>query len=177
MDQSEIEKLVCKSCWQDFSSTDAFWETCNSEPGAYLPPSTTLRALNNTQAMPPDKCNWCVFLKINFQYNTDAVVDVKFLQSHCWIDAPSGRNNCQVLTERSSCDVFTFSDADDNCAAYVTARPVQTNMSTQSTFDQMKGCLWACDSHGSCSPQHDVALPTRVIQVSPRQTPTQPRIL
>jgi hypothetical protein len=137
LDLSEIKKLVCESCWRDFFSTDDFWEVC--KPDTYVHPgrSATHQDFDRERASSSDACNWCVFVEeIYTDPSSSRTMDVKLQQfEHDMVDVPAGTNQCRIKTDQGGVSAFSFTDADDNCAPYVTARPVQPNVGTQAAFE------------------------------------------
>ena len=177
MDDSGIQNLVCESCWEGLFSTEDFWEACQGDPTRSGPlHAATHRAVHVKKGSPSGMCEWCAFIKTTNYASGELVGDIRFGQARDNTHTPIGRNHWRFDTERHKFQVLAFTDAEDKAAAYVTARPVQTNVNTCAAIAQVKAWLEACESHANCSPMHGVPLPTRVIQVSPRESPTRSRI-
>jgi hypothetical protein len=77
----------------------------------------------------------------------------------------------------SSLLVSAYTRQDDRAAQFVTARPLQTDVSSPAAGLQIATWMEKCKVHDCCSAHSDTPLPLRVIEVSPKERPDHPRLL
>jgi hypothetical protein len=66
---------------------------------------------------------------------------------------------------------------DDRAAQFVTARPLQTDVSSPAAKLQIAAWMESCQKHDCCATSSDVPLPSRVIELNPQKNPGRPRLL
>src|SRR5436305_81019 len=71
----------------------------------------------------------------------ELVGDIRFGHARDNIHTPIGRNHWRFNTEGHKFQVLAFTNAEDKAAAYVTARPAQTNVNTCAAITQVKAWL------------------------------------
>lgn len=194
MEKTHPRDLVCARCWRDLFDTEAFERCCNYD--RYTRPTggggdpveaTATGTIGETRAAALSGCGWCAHLMTFFNDEWEQEDTVKTLIYPAMIktctpeganlfylevtaDSPEGRHSSWGLF------LHAFTCEDDPASPYVTARPVQTHVSSDSAVQQLQCWLGGCREHETCSdPHRERALPTRIIDVSPAGC-QQPRL-
>ena len=187
--------LVCTRCWTEFFDTQSFEEccTCPPESRGYHGQGTTEAkwTVQDVRVAASAGCGWCAhietFLASEDELQGDCVVTVSLSPTSIRSTTPQGANifylaiGCTTSTGKSAGSwalfLHAFTDAGDDAAEYVTARPLRTDVGGQHAASQIKIWLGECDENHQCREQRsDSPLPRRVIEVSPSGG-QQPRII
>lgn len=131
-------------------------------------------------------CTWCAYIRsfIEDAWMPEYEVTTDLITTHMKSCTPNGRNifhlniTCNSPTGKwvggSSLFLHAWTVVNDSASAYVTARPVRTNVDSGAARMQVVKWLEEFEGHDCCSASlRDSNLPTRVIEVSPpgRQHP------
>ena len=185
-----MKDLVCEACWVKVFNTKViqnFWIR-ESQDFSY---STNWSQIFQSAEK---ACNWCGFLR-SVLPSPDCsqwpaawtpatkllvVLDEAILMAGT---SPKGFNHCQIdfYAEGSSrpwvVELDLFVDDPNDAAGIVTARPMQSKVSSNEACLQVSSWLDQCDQHGDCPRvQSEAKLPTRAIEVAPADSPSVPRL-
>lgn len=183
----DVRSLVCQRCWSDLFGTSEFWDMCKCGHLGSTESLTILRAsyriLRSQLAENAETCNWCSLIywtisdkRLHERY-TDLFVELSlptgtFLKytptgSNGWdlVVGPEGERHDEYKSKSVYKSLEAYSISDDRAAKFVTARPVQVNVDTDSAYEEIKAWLRACGLHRQCPAQEMVRLPTRVVDV------------
>jgi hypothetical protein len=181
------QDLVCARCWRDFFNTKAFEECCTFDHlGSGHNKYKSIQAVAMTSEIRDASCTWCAYIRsfIRDSWMPEDKVTTVLTTVQMRSCTPNGRNifhlgiDCNSPTGKwvggSALFLHAWTAADDSASAYVTARPVRTDVNSEAARMQVVTWLEECEGHVCCSDsRRDSNLPTRVIEVSPpgRQHP------
>jgi hypothetical protein len=187
-DPTDIQKLVCHRCWQDYFSTDKYKLICtgSSQDEAVYYETT----VNTVEQAAEQSCNWCSFLlslwdwaelwDVCLDYDRpaasedsellDAKVGLSIMSSVSWLLPtvhPSGNNRFNIVTNGCGVDFMMFTERDDPAGVSITVSPLQYDIASSAAFSQARRWIENCSTHKECPSMVDCKLPTRVIDVGP----------
>jgi len=181
-----IKALVCRTCWNEIFSSEAFAQCCwglKEHPNNDFSYRARLRRLRKAARR---GCNWCQ-LVLDIPGDEDwtlarasggTSVNVRFnLDSPRTPTTPPGFHVFTLWIGSSLGDLSAFADQNDPAAAFVTARRLQTVVDSDEAFNQAKSLIKSCKYHEKCPEPQKATLPTRVIEVCPELDPSSPRLL
>lgn len=181
----EPRDLVCARCWQDFFDTEAFEQCCTSDSAAVEAISTVGDIRNAALS----GCAWCSYINSFLRSSEQGETKVTIVLSPSSFNSctPKGRNtfyldiSCWGMTGQwtsgPSLFLHAFTTAEDKASGYVTARPVRTDVGSETATCQIATWLRECEEHMCCpSPLTAPLLPTRIIEVNPPGQ-AEPRLL
>lgn len=184
-----MKELACEPCWTNVFNTEAiekFW-TGQSHDFSY---SATWEQVSQSAQK---GCVWCCFFQDVLPspqtsgwpsaWTTTKILLI--VLEKAWLTSntsPEGLNQCQIdFYSEGSMDWHIefdmFIDSPKDPAAPVTARPLQTDVSSPGAYLQIEQWLDDCCRHGDCGKvSSDVALPSRLLEVSPQDAPAVARL-
>ncbi|KAF2795050.1 HET-domain-containing protein [Melanomma pulvis-pyrius CBS 109.77] len=192
---AEIKSLVCNQCWDNVFNTPIYQGVCTPERNANgqyqhrtAVTKTTVRYVRESSEC---GCAWCGFL-CAFLGSCEKPQDLEIpytasfsFSAPQYNSTPVGRNqfylNIKPDVEKSGASwsllLSAYTSETDRAAKFVTARPLETNVSSPNAGKQIATWMRDCEAHECCAPQNDVPLPSRVIEVSPKDNPCRPRLI
>jgi hypothetical protein len=90
---------------------------------------------------------------------------------------PRGNNRFSLWVNGASYFLTAFTTRDNVASDVVTARELEHLLTSPMAFDKVKKWLQECSSHENCRIAGPTQLPSRVIEVSPENDPSTPRLL
>jgi hypothetical protein len=176
----EIKALVCERCWNDVFNTDAYQQVCieTNKDATVTFNSTRKQRMESFES----GCSLCSLLHALISHLIlDTVVSLSASDTSLSGDllTPVGRNSFRFQCDYPSVSVRvpTYTKWNDKAARYVTPRPVQGDLSPDSTQKQIRTWLAQCNQHKNCQPQVHVQLPSRVIDIGLTDDLETPRII
>ncbi|PCD28546.1 unnamed protein product [Fusarium graminearum] len=184
------QDLVCNKCWDEFFNTESFEKTCTAEDDPYIHHETeavsTIDEITNASS---SGCNWCSFVE-TFLYDSKhgktRIKTVLLPGRERHQATPRGRNVFFVRVyylcgdEEEFADtrrIYAFTSSKDEASAHVTARPLRHDVGSPEGSLQMQSWLAECKGHEGClDPHAEATLPTRVIEVRPKDQ-NEPRVV
>ena len=129
-------------------------------------------------------CSWCSFVlsaarqKISPVPLQDEYLTVSFSSFNSRDKStPVGNNRANALVNGQPLFGTIFVEEDSVVANTVTAREIQSQISSERASHQILEWLVDCDGHASCPSMEPLTLPTRVIDVSPVEHPDVPKLV
>ncbi|KAJ5928311.1 hypothetical protein N7466_007267 [Penicillium verhagenii] len=183
------QNLVCDRCWSTFFNTEAFEKVCTLDrsQGDYGYPN--VEAVATVLEIREAVCNWCAYMRefVNDSWVTEDQVTMSISPTFIASFVPAGKNLFYLSIDCKSPHgkwkggyslfIYACTPAEDPGSAYVTARPLRTDVDSEMARTQMQLWLEECKKHKICSiPREKTFLPSRLIEVSP-QGQQQPRIV
>ena len=185
-----MKELVCKSCWTNVFNTEATENFWNGQSYNFSYSVTWEQVSQSAQK----GSNWCCFFQDVLpspqtsrwpsDWTTTKVLLV--VLEKAWLTSntnPEGLNQCQIdlYSEEGSMDWHIefdlFIDDPKDPATPVTARPLRTDVSSPGAYTQVGQWLDNCHLHDNCGKvPSDVALPYRLLVVSPQDAPAVARL-
>ncbi|KAF2708994.1 HET-domain-containing protein [Pleomassaria siparia CBS 279.74] len=186
----QVKSLVCDRCWNQVFNTANYQRMClaerdtNNSNQHYT--STTKTTAGYVQGSSKNGCSWCAFLwtflsRID-ESQHDIVYNARLSYSGPDPTAHNGTNKFYFTLDSNlgrgwSLLLSAYTLRHDKAARYVTARPLQRNVSSPEASKQITSWIQDCGHHESCLSQAHVELPKRVIQVNPKENQGQPRLM
>jgi hypothetical protein len=176
----EIKALVCERCWNDVFNTDAYQQVCiGTNKDAKVTFNSTTKQFRKSFEAGCSLCSLLHALGPHLMYDTVISLSASDTSSSGDFLTPIGRNSLRFQYDYPyfSIRVPTYTTWNDKAARYVTPRPVQGDLSPDSTRKQIRTWLAQCNQHKNCQPQVDVQLPSRVIDIGLTDDLETPRII
>ncbi|KAJ5761831.1 uncharacterized protein N7511_005213 [Penicillium nucicola] len=184
------KELVCDRCWSTVFNTEDFENLCTLDRSQIDYGSTLIQATATVGEIKNSVCNWCSYMCefISDDWTTEDKVTILLSPTRIASTLPPGGNIFYLSSACTSSTtgkdkggyslfIHACTGADDPAAAYVTARPLRTDVDSYDAWKQMRTWLTECKEHELCSiSQQEVVLPPRVIEVSPSEH-QRPRIV
>ncbi|KAH7116221.1 heterokaryon incompatibility protein-domain-containing protein [Dendryphion nanum] len=189
----KAKSLVCDRCWDNLFNTLEYQKLCLRQNTDVSPVYTSL--LRDIQESATVGCQYCsMILKVtNPEYLEipDMVCRVEFYPSTVPPHHPTGNNvwrfSSSIYNEtshpgdglgRGIHTIFSaYATENDNASVYITARPKQSDVSSELARNQIQTWIEECNYHLCCPTQVNVRLPTRVIDLEPMNMSKDPRIV
>jgi hypothetical protein len=147
----------------------------------------TVRQINESAS---NGCNWCSYIRTlasgrEATRDPDDVLSISLSDFYIFYSTPTGKNThnlgmeweTQKRATNWSYRIHAFTNSADLAAPFVTARELQTEVSSDASRHQIQCWLAECADHSQCPRQAKTILPTRVIEVAPVDSPDKPRLL
>jgi len=182
--------LVCDSCWTNVINTQAYEDVCLRRR---IGPGEEYFAFKYESTLTPnmwhESCSWCQIVRSirspwiaasKRKAYADEPISVRFAPI---IGYPPYEETAYTVDVRSGFCYWSAGPlvlsaaADDLAAGHISTRPIQRNVSVETTATQLGSWLRDCEQHELCSIQADVKLPTRVIELNPRDSSVPPRLI
>jgi hypothetical protein len=193
-----VKSLVCGQCWDNVFNTEVYQSICMAERdkhGHLLNISaTTKTTMGYARQSSKTGCSWCAFIDA-FHDKDEKGEDLEHpwearlsLSSTEHGATPIGTNQFYFSLDSDQKDdgkkpmgvallVSADTTQDDPAARFVTARPLQTDVFSPAAKLQVTSWMENCQTHDCCDTFSDVPLPSRVIELNPKENPGQPRLL
>jgi len=194
----EVKSLVCGQCWDNVFNTQAYQSICMAERDEHGQLLNISSVTNTTMGYVRESsmkgCSWCAFIWA-FRHGDENCEDPDVSWEASLSLSPAEHTTTPVGTNQfyfnlkpnqnddakkgfgSSLLVSAYTRQNDLAAQFVTARPLQTDVSSPAARLQIATWMEKCKEHDCCSAHSDIPLPLRVIEVSPKERPDHPRLL
>jgi Heterokaryon incompatibility protein (HET) len=183
---NELTNSICKTCWSVCFSREDFQKLCSSGDGATVSYATDLEQTSKSASI---GCQWCTFiLEINEQSQDLIPLEYRFTSSSLEVRlrtgifeeiyTPHGNNRLTLSVNGAVTHLSLFTTEKNAASDAVTARPCQTDVTSDLAFQGIHQWLNQCATHTECLlPQLDSPLPTRLIDVDCSTTHSSPRLV
>ncbi|KAF2010216.1 HET-domain-containing protein [Aaosphaeria arxii CBS 175.79] len=191
------KSLVCKRCWDSCFNTKKWEDVClghvHKQDGVRDKGIHYVASIREIKQSSSEDCVFCSFLwsyldecdesdKMDVRYQArlyhnewNPGTTTPELSSSWYFQLdpldPSSRLGSWALR------LSSYTTADDKASAFINARPIRGDVFSDDAKSQMRKWIHECSEHTCCSPQQDVQLPSRVIDLRPKEDPETPRLI
>lgn len=170
------QALVCKLCWEECFSTNAYRDWCttihtDTAHFSYSLDKMARRATNSQQ------CEWCKWIQ-KLDGNKDSnCIDARLSAYQLDGSTPRGNNNVKLQVNERDQVFAVFTDEQNPAADMVTARPMRSDLGLCETCDIAKSWFEECENHPECQKTGHLILPARVIDLGEDQHASSLRLV
>ncbi|KAL2069187.1 hypothetical protein VTL71DRAFT_15525 [Oculimacula yallundae] len=172
-ENADPTSLVCDECWDSLFSRDEYRAICQSvdERAIYAGHPYTI-PFQASEDLTVPACSWCNFILSKARRNIKPVplqgepltIDFSSFTPRR-TSSPAGKNTATAFVNGNPLFGNIFVKEDSVARDVVTAREIQTNLSSERASKQILDWLIDCDEHATCPSLMPSILPTRVIDV------------